>query len=104
VRQLLNYAKEIHGGSFRRVALAALMDPLKHPPSATSESAGATAAARKTKVVRSDRCVKLMTMKRMHCLDDERTHTDTGMGLTGIPRGWKHILQDSCRDLKEIRK
>jgi len=47
VRQLLTYVKDVHGGTFRRVALAALMDALKHPQTATNSS------ARKTKVVRS---------------------------------------------------
>jgi len=46
VRHLLTYVKEIHGGTFRRVALAALLDALKHPPSAA-------AAARGSKGVRS---------------------------------------------------
>ena len=48
VRHLLTYVKEIHGGTFRRVALAALLDALKHPP-----SAAAAAAARRSKGVRS---------------------------------------------------
>jgi len=47
VRHLLTYVKEIHGGTFRRVALSALLDALKHPPSA------AAAAARGSKGVRS---------------------------------------------------
>jgi len=47
VRQLLSYVKEIHGGTFRRVALSALLDALRHQQTATE------AAACKTKGVRS---------------------------------------------------
>jgi len=50
VRHLLTYVKEIHGGTFRRVALAALIDALKHPQ---------TASAHKSKVVRSARRYRL---------------------------------------------
>lgn len=35
IRQLLNYIKETHGGTFRRIALSGLMDALK--PLATKE-------------------------------------------------------------------
>ena len=46
VRQLLTYVKEIHGGTFRKVALAALIDALKHPQTASN-------AAHKSTAVRS---------------------------------------------------
>jgi len=55
VRQLLTYVKEVHGGTFRRVALAALADSLKRPQTATSASTG---AAHKSKAGRSDERLK----------------------------------------------
>ena len=49
VRQLLTYVKEIHGGTFRRVALAALIDSLKRSQTTTNAS---TAAADKSNISR----------------------------------------------------
>ena len=49
MRQLLTYVKEIHGGTFRRVALAALIDSFRHTQTATNAS---PATAHKTKAAR----------------------------------------------------
>jgi len=42
----LTYVKEIHGGTFRQVALTALLDALKPPPSSDASEAHGTKAAR----------------------------------------------------------